>query len=167
MPTATATLTSTTVMRRDDLGRFLSHIERGGDRLMEDLANDFEDRARRYAPVRTGRLRRSIRAILLNGYREIRMTSNSPYAGYMESGTKPHLIRGVRANFRWDNNTRYFRWRNYRYGPIGHDPSRYENWTYGGGAIIRHPGTKGHFFFRRAYRETMADARISMRKAYQ
>ena len=162
-----ATFTSSALMRRDDMGRFIAQIERGGERLMEDLADGFESRARRYAPVRTGRLRRSIRALLLKGYREIVVVSDVPYATYMESGTRPHLIRGVKANFSFDNGSQFFRWKNYRYGPIGTDINRYENWTHSGGAIIRHPGTKPKYFFRRAYRETMADARVSMRNAYR
>lgn len=167
MPTFEATLTSNAVLRRDNFGRFLRQIESGGERLMEDLAIDFENRARRYAPVRTGRLKRSIQAILLNGYRTIHLVSDAPYARYMEEGTRPHLIRGVRRNFRWRGKTRLFVWNNPEYGPIGTDNSRYENWTWEGGATVRHPGTRGYFFFRRAYRETMADARISMQRAYR
>jgi HK97 gp10 family phage protein len=166
MPTATATFNSNAVMRRDDLGRFISQIERGGERLMSDLANDFEDRARRYAPMRTGRLRRSIKALIMNGYREVRVVSDVPYAEYMESGTRPHRISGVRANFRFKNGTQFFRWVNYKYGPYGTNKF-YENWSFPTGATVRHPGTKAHYFFRRAYRETMADARVTMRKAYQ
>ena len=159
-------LQSKAVMERDEMGRFVARIREGRERLMNELADDLETRARRYAPVRTGRLRRSITSLILNGYREVRVVSDVPYAGYMEEGTAPHLISGVRKNFRFDNKSRRFRWNNYKYGPYG-SGKEYENWSYATGATVRHPGTKGHFFFKRAYRETMAEARIKMRQAYR
>lgn len=166
MATGEITLTSSAVMERDEFGRFIAKVRSGGEELMESLATDFEGRARRYAPIRSGRLRRSIQAIVTNGYREVRVVSDVPYARYMEEGTRPHLIRGVRANFRFDNNSRFFRWNNFRYGPYG-SGKLYENWSFAQGATVRHPGTKGYFFFRRAYRETMAEARTRMRQAYR
>lgn len=160
------TFTSQAVMERDEFGRFIAKVRSGGADLMEAVATDFEGRARRYAPIRSGRLRRSIQALVLNGYREVRVVSDVPYAKYMEEGTRPHLIRGVRANFRYDNNSRYFKWNNYRFGPYG-SGKEYENWSYAAGATVRHPGTRGHFFFKRAYRETMAEVPARMKAAYR
>jgi len=165
MATGSITLQSQSVMERDEFGRFIAKVRSGGEELMEALATDFEGRARRYAPVRTGRLRRSIQALVING-REVLVISDAPYARHMEEGTRPHLIRGVRANFRYDNNSRYFKWNNFRFGPYG-SGKPYENWSFEQGATVRHPGTRGYFFFRRAYRETMAEARMRMKEAYR
>lgn len=166
MAVGEVTLTSQAIMERDEFGRFVARIRSGGEALMEQLATDLEGRARRYAPIRSGRLRRSIHALVMNGYREVRVVSDVPYAKYMEEGTGPHLIRGVRANFRFDNNSRYFTWYNYRFGPYG-SGKEYENWSPATGATVRHPGTRAHFFFKRAYRETMAEVPARMKAAYR
>jgi hypothetical protein len=113
--------------------------------------------------MRTGRLRRSIKSILLNNGREIRLTTNVSYSRVMEEGSRPHLIHGVKANFTWRGG--YFVWNNPRFGPIGSNSGGYENWDRHG-ATVHHPGTRGYFFFRRAFNETVADASIVMRRAY-
>lgn len=174
-----ATLTSSAVMEQDRFGRFISHIERAGTNLLEELADQMEKRAKRYAPKRTGRLRQSIRTVILSNGREARVFSNVPYAGVMELGSKPHMIHGVRANFNWKGGR--FVWNDPRYGPIGEqfDPlvpsararrhghrSEYQNWTYAYGATVRHPGTKPHYYFARAFTETWQEARLVMRKVY-
>lgn len=162
-----AQVTSNAIMEQDSFGRFIKDAERSGDRLMEMLADKMEDRAKRYAPYRTGRLKRSITVFMSPNGREIRLVSNAPYAGVMEYGSKPHLIHGVRANFVM-NNGRRFVWNDPRYGPAD-GPNRrgfYRNWTQEYGATVRHPGTKGHFFFKRAWQETFNEARVELRRVY-
>ena len=183
---ADAKLTSSAVMEQDRFGRFISDIERSGSQLLEELADKMESRARRYAPSRTGRLKRSIRSVVLSNGREARVYTDVPYAGVMERGSKPHLIHGVRANFDWKGGR--FVWNDPRYGPIGEqfDPyaptsresslrghhrrqqrkSSYQNWTYAYGATVRHPGTRAQRFMGRAFQETWAEARFVMRKVY-
>jgi hypothetical protein len=184
-------------MEQDNFGRFISDIERSGDRLLEKLVGKMAQRAKRYAPQRTGRLRRSIKPILLSNRREGRVITDVPYAGVMESGSKPHLIHGVKANFRMNNGHRFV-WNDPKYGPIGEefDPYNpaggreaairghhrrqgqrgtgrrgsggrgYMNWTYEHGATVHHPGTKPHYFMRRAFNEVWPEARAVMREAY-
>lgn len=182
-----AQLTSSTVMEHDNFNRFIKDIERSGHRFMEELGNDMEKRAKRYAPFRTGRLRNSIKAVLYDNHKRLRVLSNVPYAGVMEHGSQAHLIHGVRANFDWKKGR--FVWNDPRYGPIGEkfDPnnpaggreasirghhrrqrrkSEYQNWTYAHGATVRHPGTNPYDYFGRAFRETWPEARTVMRKAY-
>lgn len=164
-----ATFVSEAVMEQDRFGRFISEIERGGSRLLEDLADKMAKRAARYAPFRTGRLKRSIRSIILSNGREARVFSDVPYAGVMEAGSRRHLIHGVRANFDWKHGR--FVWNDPRYGPIDGPQTEthkrgYQNWTYAYGATVNHPGTKPHLFFRRAFNETWAEARVVMRQAY-
>lgn len=168
-----ATLVSNAVMEQDRFGRFISHIDRAGLNLLQELAGKMESRAKRYAPRRTGRLRQSIRSVVLSNGREARVFSNAPYAGVMELGSRPHLIHGVRANFRWKNGRRFI-WNDPRYGPID-DPNigagvradrGYENWSNAYGATVRHPGTKPHYYFQRAFTETWQEARFVMRKVY-
>lgn len=161
-----ATFYSHAVMEQDRFGRFINEIERGSDRLLEDLAEKMETRAQRYSPYRTGRLKRSIRSVILANGREARVYSDVPYAEVMESGSRPHLIHGVRANFRWKGGR--FRWNDPRYGPAEDalPGEEYINWSRTYGATVRHPGTKPHLFFSRAFHETWADARLVMRRAY-
>lgn len=164
-----AELTSNVVIEHDNFNRFVKDIERSGDRLMEDLAQKFEERARRKAPVRTGRLRNSIRSVLYDRNRRLVVWSDVPYAGVMESGSRPHYIHGVRANFRWKGG--FFVWNDPRFGPIDGPQTLthkrgYQNWSYAHGATVHHPGTKPHHFFRDAFRETWLEAASVMRKDY-
>ncbi len=164
-------LVSSAVLEQDRFGHFIKEAERSGDKLMEALAEKMEDKAQRYAPHRTGRLKASIQAIILNRGREVRVVSNVPYATVMEKGSRPHLIHGVKANFRWKGSRRFI-WNNYRFGPIDDDApevtsdGRYLNWSKAHGATVRHPGTKPHLFFTRAFAETWQEARWIMRRVY-
>lgn len=56
-----------------------------------------EAAAKREAPVRTGRLRRSISSRVEAGGQRGIVTSNVPYGRAVHDGTRPHLIRPVRA----------------------------------------------------------------------
>jgi hypothetical protein len=155
-------------MEQDRFGHFINEIERSGDRLLEDLTQKMEDRAQRYAPYRTGKLKRSIRSVILTNGREARVYSDVPYSEVMESGSRPHLIHGVRASFDWSGGR--FVWNDPHFGPaeqIGRTlHGDYVNWSIAHGATVRHPGTKPHLFFARAFHETWAEARFVMRRAY-
>lgn len=175
---AKATLVSEPVMEQDRWGRFIRNAERSGDDLMAILADKMEDRAAALAPVRTGRLRRSMRGIVLQGGREARLISTVPYAGVMEYGSKPHLIHGVRANFRWKNGSRRFIWNDPRFGPVDGMSNAevenilssgrgYANWSQEHGATVRHPGTKPHKFMFKAWESTWLEARRIMREVYR
>lgn len=162
-----ATLTSRAIMESDSSNRFIRSVDRSGDRLMEELANKMEAKAKRYAPNRTGRLRNSIQAVMLSNGREVRLFSDVDYAGHMEHGTRPHQISGVKANFQWRGG--YFVWNDPDFGPIGkkrRTPTKYANWTKAGGATVNHPGTRPHRFFARAFTETWQEARFIMRRVY-
>lgn len=166
---AEAELSSHAIMEQDRFGRFISDIERSRGRLLEQLAGKMEDKARRYAPRRTGRLSRSIQAVVLQNGREARVFSNVPYAGVMEAGSRPHLIHGVRKNFKWKHG--FFVWNDPRYGPTDGPETEtfkrgYKNWSSAYGATVRHPGTKPHRFMAQAFHETWAEARFVMREAY-
>lgn len=168
---AEGTLESKSVLEQNRFGRFIKEAERSGDDLMRHLGKKMEDKAQRYAPSRTGALRKSIKYYPLNNWREVRVVSDVPYAGIMESGSKPHLIHGVRANFRWKNGTRRFVWNDPKYGPTEDfygmdDDLGYINWSRAHGATVRHPGTKPHLFFSRAFHETWQEARFIMRRVY-
>jgi hypothetical protein len=151
-------------MEQDRFGRFISHLERSRENLLEQLAGKMESKARRYAPRRTGRLSRSIQAVVLMNGREARVFTEVPYAGVMEAGSRPHLIHGVRKNFKWKHG--FFRWNDPRFGPIGDQKKGYTNWSEDYGATVRHPGTRPYRFMARAFHETWAEARFVMRQAY-
>lgn len=161
-----ATFHSNAIMEQDRFGRFISDIERGEHRLLENLVDKMKERAQRYAPYRTGRLKRSIRSVVLGNGREARVYSDVAYAGVMEEGSRPHDIHGVRANFRWKKGR--FVWNDPRFGPVdANNPDDvYQNWTSTYGATVHHPGTKPHLFFSRAFHETWAEGRIIMRRSF-
>lgn len=162
---AEATLHSRSVMEQNRMGHFISDIQRSGTKLMEQLGEKMESKAKRYAPVRTGRLRASVKYVMLTNGREIQLYSDVPYAGVMEKGSRPHLIHGVRANFDWKGG--YFVWNDPHFGPIEDNRTRrYENWSAAHGATVHHPGTKPHLFMARAFTETWQEARFVMRQVY-
>ena len=162
----TAEIESHAVMEQNSMGRFIKEAERSGDMLMERLADSMEGKAKRFAPVRTGKLRDSIVGRVLNNGREASLWTDVPYAGVMEEGSKPHRIHGVRATFMYKKGTREFVPANFRYGPVG-SGKRYENWTVRHGATVKHPGTKPYKFFQRAYEATWIEARMTMREVYR
>lgn len=68
------------------------HIAAAWDILAQGrLGEAIERDAKRYAPVRTGRLRESIRHYL-EGHTLI-VEAGAAYAAYVELGTRPHIIR--------------------------------------------------------------------------
>lgn len=174
-------------MEQDRFGRFISDAERAGSRLLENIGEAMVRQAKENAPVKTGRLKRSIRSVMLSNNREVRVFSDVPYAGVMEHGSKPHRIHGVRANFDWVGGR--FVWNDPRYGPIGEEfddlrggggrearrrghynrqrnKSSYQNWTYAHGATVNHPGTEARRFMGRAFDRVWPTARGLMRREY-
>lgn len=66
--------------------------------LIERAAEYAEEEMRRRAPERTGRLKRSIRRRVNLARLEAEVGPTVPYAIYVELGTRPHIIRPVRAS---------------------------------------------------------------------
>lgn len=95
-------------------------------RLVERLAEAAYTRAVEEAPRRTGKLAQSITKTV-RGYEAI-VEATAPYAVYVERGTRPHVIRPVRAKalrFEVDGETVYAK-------------------------IVHHPGTLANPFMARA-----------------
>jgi hypothetical protein len=173
-----ATMVTDAVMEQDSMGRFIKEIDRKGDNLMDILADKMEERATALAPVRTGRLRRSMKGVVMPGGREARLLTDVPYAIVMEDGSRPHLIHGVKANFRWKNGSRRFIWNDPRFGPVdgmsadeidkvNSSDHGYVNWSQQYGATVRHPGTKPRKFMFKAWEATWLEARLIMREVYK
>jgi len=84
------------------------------DALASELARLAGEYAREKAPVRSGRLKRSISVRRTRcGYEVCMGGSEAPYAGYVEYGTRPHLIRARRARalrFELDGDLVYVRY---------------------------------------------------------
>lgn len=103
------------------------------------------NRAKVLAPVRTGRLRSSIRAdppriFSLRG--SVTVGSDLEYAAFVNDGTKPHIIRPRRAKvlrFNVGGQTVFAR-------------------------VVNHPGTKARPFLDRALREVAAQRGYSFRQ---
>jgi len=104
-------------------GKFL---RKSGERIAELM--------REKAPVRTGRLRQSITVRL--DTEKVTVGPTVSYAPYVEYGTKPHIIRPVRAKalaFEVGGTTVFAK-------------------------LVRHPGFAGRFFARGAYEQFISEA---------
>lgn len=167
-------LKSNSIMFQDETGRFIKHMNDSADRFLNVVGDRLEKKAKQYAPKgKTLKLRDGIMYVRPSE-REVLLISDVPYAKIMERGSRPHKIHGVKANFMWKRGD--FTWVNYQYGPIGGKQRggkyrqergrKYQNWTWQYGATVNHPGTKGRWFFKRAFEETRAIARRDLRKAF-
>jgi len=99
------------------------------DRLADRLAEEMRERA----PVRTGRLRDSIRVVRIGQVRFVGPTVS--YAPYVEFGTRPHIIRPRRARalrFEVEGRTVF-------------------------AMYARHPGFRGRFFVRESLEAVMRE----------
>jgi len=104
---------------------FSGFLDRVADRLAEEM--------RERAPVRTGRLRDSIKVVRIGQVRFVGPTV--PYAPYVEFGTRPHIIRPRRARalrFEMEGRTVF-------------------------AMYVRHPGFRGRFFVRRSIKAVMRE----------
>lgn len=114
----------------EELRKILSRISETFKKdLIEESINVIWEKAREYAPVRTGFLSEHIVKEVEVG--RGRVISQAPYSAYVEFGTRPHIIRPRRA--------------------------RALRFEIGGEVIfaryVRHPGTRGQFYMRRALEE--------------
>lgn len=113
------------------LGKVDIHFYRAIRDFVDRTANFCEAKMLEYAPVGRGKLKESIRQRRIEELKVI-VEVGVPYGIYVERGTRPHIIRPVRAK-----------------------ALRFE---IGGQVVfakfVRHPGTKPQFFVRRAQEET-------------
>ncbi len=126
---------------RADLQRVMTNASR---RELKEASRQVVNRAKVLAPVRTGRLRASIRAeepriFSLRG--SVKVGSDLEYAGFVNDGTRPHIIRPRRAQVL--------------------------RFTVGGrtvfAKVVHHPGTRPRPFLDRALREVAAARGYSFR----
>jgi hypothetical protein len=94
------------------------------------------------APVRTGRLRRSIRAIIRR--QTIEVSPHVPYWIYVEKGVKPHIILPKRAG-----------------GVLAFETEEGETVF---ARYVRHPGFPGRFFVRATRRAVRPRLRSLLRR---
>lgn len=113
-------------------------------RELREASRQVVTRAKVLAPVRTGRLRSSIRAeapaIFSVGGR-VKVGSDLEYAGFVNDGTAPHIIRPQRAQvlrFNVGGRVVYAK-------------------------VVNHPGTRARPFLDRALREVAAQRGYSFR----
>lgn len=127
---------------RAALNRVVTNASR---RELTEAARQVVNRARVLAPVDTGRLRASIRAdppriFSLRG--SVTVGSDVEYAGYVNDGTRPHVIRPRRTGgvlrFSVGGQVVYAR-------------------------VVNHPGTRARPFLDRALREVAAQRGYSFR----
>ena len=126
---------------RADLQRVMTDASR---RELKEASRQVVNRAKVLAPVRTGRLRGSIRAeepriFSLRG--SVKVGSDLEYAAFVNDGTRPHIIRPRRAQVL--------------------------RFTVGGrtvfAKVVHHPGTRPRPFLDRALREVAAARGYSFR----
>jgi hypothetical protein len=126
---------------RAELNRVMTNASR---RELKEASRQVVNRAKVLAPVRTGRLRSSIRAeeprfFSLRG--KVTVGSDLEYAAMVNDGTRPHIIRPRSAQvlrFKVGGRTVFAR-------------------------VVHHPGTKGTHFLDRALREVAAQRGYSFR----
>lgn len=111
----------------------------------DDMGPRIRSALQEEAPVRSGRLRSSIRYSRSFDATQAGMefSTNVPYAGYVKNGTAPHLIRPVAA--------------------------RSLHWVSGGHShfarVVHHPGTRANDFPRRALEPMKEEIQQSFRDA--
>jgi len=113
------------------------------DKFLRKSATRIAELMRERAPVRTGRLRQSIIVRLETG--EVSVGPTVPYAPYVEYGTKPHIIRPVRAKalaFEVQGTTVFAK-------------------------LVHHPGFAGRFFVREAYEQFLSEAPQFARELFE
>jgi HK97 gp10 family phage protein len=119
-------------------------IQGASRRELEEAARQVVNRAKVLAPVDTGRLRASIRVESRRTFtfRSVyTVGSNVEYAGFVNDGTRPHVIRPRNAQalrFRVGGRVVYAR-------------------------VVNHPGTRAKPFLDRALREVAASRGYSFR----
>lgn len=126
---------------RAELNRTMQNASR---RELREASRQVVNRAKVLAPVRTGRLRSSIRAepprfFSLRG--SVTVGSDLEYAAFVNDGTRPHVIRPRRAQvlrFQIGGRTVFAK-------------------------VVNHPGTKARPFLDRALREVAAARGYSFR----
>lgn len=126
------------------LRRMAAGLGRRTDEAVRGLASFFIDEARSRAPVRTGRLRRSIGLRREDSSRYV-VEASAPYAGYVEYGSGPHIIEPRRAfllRFSVDGEIRYAK-------------------------RVRHPGSSPQPYWRPAFGETAREARRRLAEVIQ
>lgn len=112
--------------------------------FLREIADYTYRRMLELTPVKTGRLRDSIRKDVDESRLQAQIGAVAKHAPYVEFGTRPHLIEPVRA--------------------------RALCFTVGGeivfARLVRHPGTKPQWFVRRATEETIAALKELWRKIW-
>lgn len=105
-------------------------------RILSRMVYILGSHARREAPMRTGRLARSISGSVSRGGREGTIRVSAPYATMVHEGTRAHVIRARRRRFlRFESNgSTVFR------------------------RSVMHPGTRPNRFLVRAWEAAMRDA---------
>ena len=129
---------------RLDRARLQRTMTNASRRELKEASRQVVNRAKVLAPVRTGRLRASIRAeepriFSLRG--SVKVGSDLEYAGFVNDGTRPHIIRPVRARalrFKVGGKTVFAK-------------------------LVHHPGTRARPFLDRALREVAAARGFSFR----
>jgi hypothetical protein len=93
VPSGTMTVYGT-VAFRDESGRFLAAVDAGTTGAVQALASGGAATARGAAPTRTGRLRASIRFIMLGAFHAAFGSWGVHYALFQEEGTGPGRPQG-------------------------------------------------------------------------
>lgn len=143
---------STTVVARNEFGRFIRDCEQAAENTVEDTVSEGADVAAMLAPKRTLRLASSIKPFMLSRTSGV-WGSNVPYAAAQERGAVPHPISAY-VSFYWQKAGR--KWMH---------PDLYRRVTGGEPADpIWHPGNPARNFMRDSQaimkRRMMAIARV-------
>lgn len=135
------------VTRRNHLGRFISELEAGGTKTIEEainrgqrLSTDFAPQSARERDPRTVSIVAGMGSTMLSS-REGSWGSTARHTLHQEYGTRAHLIQGnPDLTFFWEKEGRMF-------------------WPVGGGHVttVHHPGHGAQPFLRPAYKIVMRE----------
>lgn len=134
------------VQWRDPFGRFAAQLREAGDESAYELAKEGAKLSRAYAPKKSRRLMRSIKAVKgLFGQAKWRVEGDPKllrYAASQETGAVPHIIKSHDG------------------GPLANKKEKF----YARSGRVRHPGNVALHFMERARIETARKAVTTVRK---
>lgn len=136
-------VTSRLVITRNRFGEFARSMDAVSRATADSIADRGVSIAQRLAPVRTGRLRSSIRKVKYSG-NAARWGAFTSYAAAQEFGARPHPLPG-NVRFYWQNEGRMW------------NP---------GSNTIRHPGNPAVHFIRYSYEIASREAMGILRQEY-
>jgi HK97 gp10 family phage protein len=127
--------------------------------MLRNLAALVVQNAKVFVPRKTGNLARSIKELSVTAT-SAQVIANANYAGYVEGGTRPHVIEaGAKGILAWPASSAGRRLSGTaRKAMYGKGAAKLGGWAYA--MRVNHPGTKPHPFMMPAARKSIQQAHL-------